>query len=442
MTVKSEAKAQTKKEKPKRFQVLKGMRDLLPAEATKMQWVVDTCRQVFSRYGFQPLQTPAMEPFELLAAKSGESIRDEIYYFKDKAEREIGLRFDFTVPLGRVVASNPNLPKPFKRYQIGPVWRYDNPQAMRWREFWQADIDTVGSDSLLADLECLQAAVECMQALGFQDFRIRINNRALIEDFVTAKGVPEESIKDAFRSIDKLEKIGEATVTAELSQLGINAEWLMPVLKLKGNSKILAAFDKETLSERGKAALAELRELLGLAKQLGIDNWLEVDLCLVRGLDYYTGLVYEIELPSARVSVGGGGRYNRLVADLGGPELPATGISLGLDRIVELLKTETKSTPLIFVAAVSDGVRLPALKLAQSLRAAGCRCATDVAGKNLTKQLAYADSIGASYSIIIGERELAGGTAKVRDMTAKTETEKTLKELESWVADISGKAAA
>lgn len=436
MTVKSEAKAQTKKEKPKRFQVLKGMRDFLPAEAARFQWMADTCRNVYERYGFRPLQTPAVEPFELLAAKSGEAVRDEIYYFKDKGDRDVALRFELTASLARVIASNPNLPKPFKRYQIGPVWRYSNPQALRWREFWQADADTIGSDSIFADVECLQVAVECMQALGFDDFKIRVNNRALIEDFLTSKGVPETNVVDAFRSIDKLEKIGEATVTAELSQLGINAEWLMPVLKLKGNSKILAAFDNETLSERGKAALAELRELLGLAKQLGIDQWIEVDLCLVRGLDYYTGLVYEIELPGAGVSVGGGGRYNRLVADFGGPELPATGISLGLSRLFEVLKGEPKLKPLIFIAAVSDGVRLPALKLAQSLRSAGCRCATDVAGKNLTKQLAYADSIGVAYALIIGERELASGIVKVRDMAAKTETEKTLKELESWAAEL------
>jgi len=431
------AKRQTESGKPKKFQTLKGMRDFLPAEATKLQWIIDICRNVFERYGFQPLQTPAMEQFELLAVKSGEGIRDEIYYFKDKADREIGLRFELTASLARVIAANPTLPKPFKRYQIGLVWRYDNPQAMRWREFWQADVDTIGSDSLLADVECLQVAAECMQALGFDNFKIRINSRALIEDFLVLKGVKEKNIKDAFRSIDKLEKIGEATVIAELSQKGVDGEKLMPVLKLKGNSKILAAFDKENLSERGKAALAELREMLNLAKQLDIDRWLEVDLCLVRGLDYYTGLVYEIELPEAGVSVGGGGRYNRLVSDLGGPELQATGISLGIDRLLEVMKAAPKQKPLIFVAAVSDAVRLQTLKLAQSLRTAGCRCSTDVAGKNLTKQLAFADSIGAAYAIIIGERELASGTVKIRDMAAKAETEKTLKDLEGWAATIS-----
>ena len=428
------AKARIEKQKPKRFQVLRGMRDLLPAEAARLQRVIDVCRSTFEGYGFQPLSTPAMEPFELLAAKSGEGVRNEIYNFKDKSDRDIGLRFDLTCSLARVVANNPTLPKPFKRYQIAPVWRYDNPQAMRWREFWQADVDTIGSDSVLADIECLQAAIGCMRELGFDDFKIRINNRALIEDFLLLKGVSQDNIIDAFRSIDKLEKIGEATVIAELSQKGVDGEKLLPVLKLKGNSKILAAFDKEPLSELGKAALNELRELLNIAKQLGIDQWLEVDLCLVRGLDYYTGLVYEIELTGAGVSVGGGGRYNRLVADIGGPELPATGISLGLDRLLEVMKAEPEQRPLVFVSAVSDGVRVQALKLAQMLRTAGCRCATDVAGKNLTKQLAYADSIGAAYTIIIGERELAAGVAKVRDMKAKTETEKTVKELEDWAA--------
>ena len=173
-----------------------------------------------------------------------------------------------------------------------------------------------------------------------------------------------------------------------------------------------------------------------MAKELGIEQWLEVDLCLVRGLDYYTGLVYEIALPTTGVSVGGGGRYNRLVADIGGPELSATGISLGVDRIVDSLSAGPKLKPLVFVAAVSDGVRLQALKLAQRLRAAGCRCATDVSGKNLTKQLAYADSIGAAYAIVVGEREIASGVAKVRDMGAKTEMEKKLGEIEAWAAKL------
>ncbi|MEM7815403.1 MAG: histidine--tRNA ligase [Candidatus Aenigmatarchaeota archaeon] len=434
MPAKASGKART--QKPRKFQPLRGMRDLLPAEAARFQWAIDTIRSVFERYGFQPLFTPAMEPFELLAAKTGEGVRDEIYYFKDKSAREVGLRFELTASLARVVASNPNMPKPFKRYQIAPVWRYDNPQAKRWREFWQADIDIVGSYSVLADVEVLQAAAECMQALGFGDFKIRINNRALIEDFLLLKGVAHDAVNDAFRSIDKLEKMGEATVLAELSQKGIDGEALMPVLKLKGNSKILAAFDKERLSEQGKAALSDLRELLRIAKEVGIEKWMEVDLCLVRGLDYYTGLVYEIALPEVGVSVGGGGRYNRLVADVGGPELPATGISLGVDRIVDSLRTEPKLKPLVFIASASDSVRLQALKLAQSLRAAGCRCMTDVAGKNLTKQLAYADSVGAAYAIIVGEREIASGIVKIRDMAAKTETEKMLAEMELWAAEL------
>jgi len=426
-----EPKVRTKK--AKQFQVLKGMRDLLPAEAARFQWMVETCRTVYERFGFQPLQTPAMEPFELLAAKSGEAVRDEIYAFKDKGDREIALRFELTASLARVVANNPNLPKPFKRFQIGPVWRYSNPQSLRWREFWQADVDTVGSDSVLADVECLQVAAECMKELGFDDFKIRVNNRKLIEDFMLLKGISKDSIIDAFRSIDKLEKIGEASVVAELSQKGIDGEKLMPILKLKGNSKILTMFDNEKLSEDGKKCISELRELLELARQLGIDKWLEVDLCLMRGLDYYTGLVYEIALQGAGVSVGGGGRFNRLVADLGGPEMPATGISLGLDRLFELLPRSPTLKPLVYIAAVSDSVRVQVAKLAQQLRVTGCRCATDVAGKNLTKQLTYADNIGAEYAIIIGERELSSGIFKVRDMTAKTETEKNMNELELWV---------
>jgi len=161
------------------FKPPKGMRDFLPEDAQKLRHVLDTCRSVFEKYGFQPLETPNVEGFELLASKKGlgEAVKDEIYYFQDKAKRELGLRFDLTVPLARIILDNPNLPRPFKRYAIGKVYRYDNPQRLRWREFWQADIDIVGSSSPLADIECISAVVDILNQLGFEDFNIG-NRRA------------------------------------------------------------------------------------------------------------------------------------------------------------------------------------------------------------------------------------------------------------------------
>jgi len=183
-----------------KLQTPKGTRDFFPEDARNLQKLINIARCVFQKYGFQPLFTPAFENFDLLSTKGGlgEGVRDEIYYFKDKSDRELGLRFDLTIPLARFISSNPQISKPFKRYSIDKVWRYDNPQAMRWREFWQADVDIVGSESVLADVECLAAICEVLDEFGFKDYLIRVNSRGLIENLL-GKIVPKEKMKDVFR---------------------------------------------------------------------------------------------------------------------------------------------------------------------------------------------------------------------------------------------------
>jgi histidyl-tRNA synthetase len=203
-----------------KFQPPKGMRDFLPEEAVKFNWLIEVVKSTFEKYGFEPLFSPAVENFELLSAKGGlgEAVKNEIYYFKDKSERELGLRFDLTMPLARIASSNPQLPKPFKRYQIERVWRYDNPQAMRYREFWQADIDTVGSYYLVADAECLACVCEILDKLGFKDYLIRVNSRRLIEKLLE-KNIGKEKIQDGLRILDKLDKKGIEWVKIELSKI-------------------------------------------------------------------------------------------------------------------------------------------------------------------------------------------------------------------------------
>ncbi len=384
------------------FQPPKGTRDLSPSEMRKLQFVIDKIRLIFEKYGFQPLETPAFESYELLAAKSGD-IKNEIYYFKDKAERELGLRFEFTASLARFISNNPNISKPFKRYQIGKVWRYENPQAMRFREFWQADIDIIGTDSVLADAECLACFVECMQALGFKDFFIRINSRKILEDALISF-VPKDKILDVFRSIDKIDKIGIKDVKKELDEKGFDSDKILSIFKSK------------------KEPTGEVKELLSFAKQLGIDKKLRFDFSLVRGLDYYTGLVFEL-FAGEKISCGGGGRYDNLIKDLGGPDLPATGISFGLDRIVSLMEKkklfkEEKEKEL-FVAPVNDSVRKDALKICQTLRKKGIISETDLMNRKLSKQLEYASTF--PYVAIVGPTELKKNSVKLRDMSTGKE---------------------
>ena len=205
------------------YKTIRGMRDFLPEKMKKKQFIEDFIRKVFEKYGFEPIQTPIVEEFELLSAKDsgGEAVKNEIYYFKDKSERELGLRYDLTVPLARIVATNQALTKPFKRYCIGQVYRYDRPQAKRYREFTQADVDIVGAKSVLADFECVQLACEIMRGLEL-DFKITVNNRKVLEALAIKMGVKKEQVKDAFRSIDKLDKIGEKGVKSEFKDKKID----------------------------------------------------------------------------------------------------------------------------------------------------------------------------------------------------------------------------
>jgi len=414
-----------------KFQTPKGTKDLFPEEASKLQKLIDLFRQVAEKYGFVPLVTPAFESFELLSAKGGlgEVVKDEIYYFKDKSGRELGLRFDLTMPLARIVASNPQIPKPFKRYAIDKVWRYDNPQAMRWREFWQADIDVVGTDSLFADAECLAVVCEFLKKIKFEKFFIRVNNRKLMQALFE-KFIGRDKVTEAFRTIDKLSKIGMDEVVKELEDKKIESEKIIELIKISGaNLEIIKKIRKEFGNSDG---LNELEELLRYAKTFGIENRMKIDLSLVRGLDYYTGTVFEVSL-GADVSCGGGGRYDDLIEKVGGQSTPATGISLGFDRIFELMKEnemfDEEAITKVFVANVDEKTRDEALKIAEEFRREGINCQTDLMDRKLSQQLEYANSTNIPFVVIVGEKEIKSKKFKLKDMKKKTEKELKLKEI-------------
>jgi len=405
-----------------KFQPPKGTRDLLPEDATKLQKIIDVCRSTFEKYGFSQLITPAFESFELLSAKGGlgEAVKDEIYYFKDKSDRELGLRFDLTMPLARVVSST-SLPKPFKRYAIDKVWRYDNPASLRFREFWQSDIDVVGNTSLLADVECLTAVCEILDRLGFKDFQIRVNSRKLLQNEFE-KIVERGKVVDVFRTIDKLDKIGFEGVEAELKNKGFDPSNIIKVLKLNDLPKIPDSDGKK-----------DLEEFFNLAKRFGIDKKLKFDISLVRGLEYYTSVVFEVNI-GAKVSCGGGGRYDNLIKAVGGQDLPATGISLGLDRILEVMKenkmfkTERGNTK-VFVANVDNTVIRDVILIAKELRKNNINTQTDLMERNFGKQLEYAGNSQIPFVLIIGPQEVKKKKFKLKDMKTGKQRELALKKI-------------
>ncbi|MEM7825515.1 MAG: histidine--tRNA ligase [Candidatus Aenigmatarchaeota archaeon] len=413
------------------FKPLKGMRDFLPEEMIIRQIVIEKIKNVFEIFGFQPLETPALESWEVLSAKGagGEEILKETYNFKDLGERRVGLRYDLTIPLARVVASNPNLLLPFKRYQIQNVWRYGEVSKGRLREFLQADIDIVGSESMLADAEVIACAISCLNSLGFKDFLVRINNRKILTALVKFVGIEEEKVLDVFRSIDKLEKLGEEKVKKELEEKSISKDSIKKIfdfIKISDDPEKVFEKIKSLGFEEGKEGIEELEEIILYLKQTKIKAKIRVDLSLARGLDYYTGPIFEISAEEKIGSIAGGGRYDNLIENFTGKKIPSTGISLGIERIIEVMKErkmveEKKSKTEVFVATVSKEILKKSLGIIQTLRKNGIKTDFDLRKRNLTRQLEYANSLGIPFVIIIGEKELKTKRLKFRDMNKKVE---------------------
>lgn len=430
-----------------KFQPPKGMKDFGPEEMVIREYVIQTIKKIFEAYGFETIETPALEDLELLTAKSGEEVAKQIFRIESEKERKLGLRFDLTVPLARFIANNPQLPKPFKRYAIAPVWRYEEPQAGRLRQFYQADVDICGSSSMEADVECIACAVDCLKALGFKDLKVRINNRKVLEAFVeiVKEKIPEEAkiefgSLEVFRAIDKLGKIGVEGVKEELKKIGMprkQIEELLDIVSLNGKYEEVLKKGEELLKnkQKGKEGIEELRQIYEISKFYGISELLVLDFSLARGLDYYTGPIFEIEIKGGKIgSIAGGGRYDNLIELYGGKPTPATGISLGIERIIEILKNEIKvklprTKVKVFVVNVEESVKKEAIEIADILRKKGIPTQVDLMNRSLTKQLEYADSLGIPFVVIVGRKEVEKKKFKLKDMNKKTEKEMELKEI-------------
>ncbi len=412
------------------FQTPKGMRDFLPEEMYARNDIMETIRRVFELYGFVPLQTPALESGELLTAKGGEQIRDEIYVFKDKGGREVGLRFDLTVPMCRVIAANPHLIKPFKRYATGMVWRYDQPQAGRFREFQQCDVDIAGVDSIEADIECVELTDAVMKSLGFKDYTIKLNNRKLLLKMVEELGIGGEREEDVMISIDKLEKIGREGVMKELKSRGISkekAEEILEIASIKGGLEVLDELEERVGDCEG---MKELRELAEGVEGLGR---IEIDVGMVRGLAYYTGSIFEVKGPESLGSLAGGGRYDRMIGQFGGEETPAVGISFGFERIVEAMKQEgrvekRKTKTKVLVAPIDENFMEEGKKAVRAFRKAGVASEVDLMDRSISKNLDYADRMAIPFVVLIGEEEAKAGKVTLKEMESGEQETVSLEE--------------
>lgn len=410
----------------------KGTRDFLPAAMHARLRVIQTIREVYGTFGFEPLETPAMERVDTLMGKYGDEGDRLIFKILERGEggregkADLALRYDLTVPLARVMAMNQGLPLPFKRYQIAPVWRADRPQKGRFREFYQCDGDIVGTRSLVADAECIAMAHLALERLGFDDFTAHVNHRALLSAIVAAAGVPDRE-SEVLVAVDKLDKIGKDGVTAELIERGIPEAAVARLWDILAEPLSLDRVAAE-LGDAAAGPVAELRTLFAHLADLGAHRAV-FDATLARGLGYYTGAVYEVKITNGGVgTVAAGGRYDGLVGMFSGKPVPAVGISIGIERLLVVMEERGMltgaGTPVRALVTLFDAATVPAaLALARELRASGVAVETWLGEPGgLGKQFKYANQRGIAHALVLGPDEAAAGTVAVKQLASGVQT--------------------
>jgi len=436
------------------------MRDFLPEDVRRRQYVIGVIADVYQKYAFEPLETPAVENLETLQGKYGEEGDRLIFKILKRGEgaetgqADLALRYDVTVPLARVVAEHrAKLPKFFKRYQIQPVWRADRPQKGRFREFYQCDVDAIGSTSMTVEAELLSAAADVFLKLGFNDFQIVVNHRKLLNAVLQQAGVPADLQGVALVIMDKADKIGVDGVRNELAEKGLPekvADTLLEQLSSSPPADLAHWMGQQSaaLNDEGKSGIEDLRQIFALCQSTNAGAHLVLDRSLARGLSYYTGPIFEIRVPDLAGSLGGGGRYDNLIGMFSGEDIPASGISLGLERILVVM-AERKMFPESVVSTPADVMVVQwfanrtnlYLSFAKELRDGGLRVelypdAPVEDGKKVgDKQFKYASARGIPFVAVIGGDELANGTVAIKNMKTGEQKSVPRSEAVKWLSN-------
>ncbi len=408
----------------------KGTKDLMPKEKIVVDTLKSKLVDIFENYGFNPLETPLIEKIEVLSSKyaGGDGILKEIFKLEDQGGRKLGLRYDLTVPLCRVVGMNPNLKMPFKRYQMGKVFRDGPIKAGRYREFIQCDVDTVGSSSMLADAEFVAIARDFFKKIDVE-IVTKVSNRKLLNGIIEEVKVSDSKKMKVILVIDKLEKQGIEVVKKELMDLGISDDRVCKIeemISIKGsNSEKLEMIKKFVKNDEGLEGIKELEELANYLKLMNVENY-EFDFSLARGLAYYTGTVFEVFAKKSKVAsaLAAGGRYDRMIADFLGrkDDIPALGISFGVSAIMDAVDFKENKKTVVQVYVIPIGTLDESVKIVNELRENGLKVDMDLMSRGVSKNLNYANSYGIPYAAIIGQKELEKKKINLRDMkTGKEE---------------------
>ncbi|WP_461866205.1 histidine--tRNA ligase [Thermococcus sp.] len=407
---------------------VKGTRDLLPEQMAKRRYVFERIREVFELYGFNEILTPTFEYTWLFQLRSGEEVVNQLYAFRDKGGREVSLRPDLTSSVARLFVNQfQNAPKPVKWYYMANMFRYEEPQSGRLREFWQAGVELIGSANVEADAEVIALMVESYLATGLREFTVNIGDRLLLDEFAKMLGVDDDI--GLMRLIDKKDKMSREDFIASLRDFGLNDDAVGKVLsliELKGKpDEVLPKAYELFTSEVAKKELKKIEELFELLKAYGAYNYALIDFGIARGFDYYTSIVFEAIAPNdlGIGSIGGGGRYDNLVEVFGGKPTPATGFAIGIERLIPILESkgllpEVALRPDVFVVYIGRDleIRLKATEITQVLRKSGIKAEYDLQGRKLRKALDHANRLEVPVVVIIGRKDLAEGKVTVRDM--------------------------
>lgn len=414
---------------------VKGTTDYSPKEQYIRNYISDTLKSVFEKYGFKPLQTPLLCYYDLLALKYDEDndILKEVYKVTDQGNRNLALRYDLTVPFAKYIAMNPNTRLPFKRYEIGEVFRNGPVKLGRDREFIQCDVDSVGIEGQLVEAEFVALYVEAYKKLGI-DVVIKYNNRKFLSGIIIEAGISEELVTDTITIIDKFEKMTRPELEKEFQKIGLNnkqIEKLFMYLNMNSDELIKIKNSNETLAE----GIQELETLKQYITELGLLEYVQFSPSLARGQEYYTGTVYEVYVKDGSItsSIGGGGRYDKMITDFigNGMKYPAVGVSFGLNVIYEILKDrkEFSEKALTDIFIIPMGTEIQCLKIAQDLRNAGYKVEVEMKSKKMKKALDYANNENIPYVLILGEDELNNNCITLKDMNSKTQEQVTLESL-------------
>jgi histidyl-tRNA synthetase len=414
------------------FQTVRGMRDLLPDEAERLNFVISKAKQTARLYGYDEIITPLVELYQLLSAKSGDEIRSRMFTFKDMGDRKVALRPEFTASIARLATTVLKTePKPLRVFSTGSVYRYDEPQKGRYREFWQSNFELIGSNKPEADAEAMLLTNSLMKSTGLNNYSFKVSHMGVLRGILNEEDVDENVQNAVLQLMDKKEYDRAFELVGERSR-----QALQGLLEIRGNTPLETAEEvKKYLAdyEEAEAAAGNLLDILHLALEGGCPVE-TVELGFARGLEYYTGAIFEVNVPEFEIALGGGGRYNKLIEVFGGESTPAVGVAHGLDRITLAMQVQksflsSSKEPIIAVIPVNEEMKSEALRISQMLREAGITVNFEVMGRKMTKALEDADRRKADYAVIVGEKELKKGKVVVRDLAKRNQITMDLKGL-------------